>query len=687
MQPLTPAPDRVRPTAAARAGARRRRGALLGGLVAAVTAFVVAGMATAVPSASAATNVTFDTGSGLVFTIDGGNGNMTSLRHNGVELAASGQAAGQFESGWSSATVTAQTLDSGNSELITAANTSIGVTQYYFARKGDNTIYMATNITQALNPGEARFISRLSSSVLPNSPAAANTSNATTAVEGTDVFATSNGTTFSKFYSSQRLIAQQPFGASGNGHGVFILGGTHEMSSGGPFFRDIEVNNTGSVTNITHYMYSGHAQTEALRMGLHGPYAMAVTGGSVPAPVNMDFLSSDIPGLLSVAQRGTVSGTATGSWNGLPVTAALAGTNGQYWAPVQNGQFTIAKVRPGTYTVSLYAGELRVGNTTSVTVSAGQTSNTNLSGSVPAAGNLMQLGTWDGTPRGFLNADRIETMHPSDPRMSQWNVGTVNASSGAGAIPMAMFKAVNSPLNINFNLSSVPSGGATLRVGITIGFAGGRPAISIGGFSSPSSASPASTDLNSRSITRGTWRGPNQLYTFAIPASALRTGTNTLTINDISGSSGDAFLSPAFVLDAISLDGAGGSQPPPSSPPPSSPPPSNPPPSSPPPTSPPPAGGACAASFHLDNSWQGGFQGTVTVTAGSAGTNGWTVHVTFPSGVTITQIWNAVLGGTAPSYAVTNETYNGALGPNATTTFGFLAGGAVATPTVSCGSP
>src|SRR6266516_1980073 len=141
--------------------------------------------------------------------------------------------------------------------------------------------------------------------------------------------------------------------ASGSGHGVFVLGGTHEMSSGGPFFRDIEVNNTGSVTNITHYMFSGHAQTESLRLGLHGPYAMAVTNGGVPSAVTMDFLSSSIPGLLSVAQRGTVTGTATGSWNSLPVTAALAGSNGQYWAPVSNGQFTIAKVRPGTYTATL----------------------------------------------------------------------------------------------------------------------------------------------------------------------------------------------------------------------------------------------------------------------------------------------------------------------------------------------
>jgi rhamnogalacturonan endolyase len=533
----------------AHASARRlRRLGLLAG-VGTLLGAAVLGTAT---MASAAANVTFDTGSGLVFTINGTNGNMTSLKHNGVELTASGQAAGQFESGWTSATVTTKTFNSGNAELITVANSGIGVTQYYFARKGDNTIYLATNIAKALNPGEARFISRLSSSVLPNSPTAAKTAGSTTAVEGSDVYSFSNGHTASKFYSSQRLIAQKPYGASGNGHGVFLIPGTEEMTSGGPFFRDIEVNNAGAATNITHYMFSGHAQTESMRTGLHGPYAMAVTNGSAPAAANLDFLSAYIPGMPSTAQRGTVTGSASGTWGAAAATAALAGPNGQYWASASSGRFTITNVRPGTYTATLYAGELAVGATKTVTVSAGNTTSTSLSGNVPASGNVFQLGAWDGTPAGFLNADKIETMHPSDVRMANWNPGTINASTGA--VPMAMFKSVNSPLGIRFSLSSVPSAGARLRIGITIGFSGGRPAVSIGGYTSPASASPASVDLNSRSITRGTWRGVNQLYTFTIPASALRTGTNTLSITVLSGSSGSGFLSPAFALDAIALD-------------------------------------------------------------------------------------------------------------------------------------
>ncbi|BCY05346.1 rhamnogalacturonan lyase B N-terminal domain-containing protein [Actinoplanes sp. L3-i22] len=534
---------------------RKRRKALAGG-IASVAVLAGIGLLGGQPWANAASSITFDTGTGVSFVVNTTNGNMTSLKHNGTELTASGQAAGQFESGWSSATVTGQTFNSGSSILVSATNSSIGVTQYYFARKNDNTIYMATNITKALNPGEARFITRLKSSLLTTSPVAAKTAGTTTTVEGSDVFAFAGGQTASKFFSSQRLITQQPFGASGSGHGAYLIPGNNDMTSGGPFFRDIEVNDTGTAVNITHYMFSGHQQTEALRLGLHGPYALALTDGAAPTLHSMDFLSSYIPDLLSNAQRGGVSGTASGSFNGLGATVGLAGPNGQYWGQVKAGQFVIGHVKPGTYTATLYAGELAVGSTKTITVAAGATTALALTGSVPAAGTLFQLGTFDGTPAGFLNADKIETEHPSDTRMSAWTASGYSVASGAAKFPMAEFKSVNSPMALSFTLASVPAGGAKLRIATTSSFAGGRPAVTIGSYSSPSSASPAPANLDSRNVTRGTWRGINTTYTFTIPASALKTGTNTLSISTISGSSGTTFLSPNFIFDGLALDPA-----------------------------------------------------------------------------------------------------------------------------------
>lgn len=129
------------------------------------------------------------------------------------------------------------------------------------------------------------------------------------------------------------------------------------------------------------------------------------------------------------------------------------------------------------------------------------------------------------------------------------------------------------------------------------------------------------------------------------------------------------------------------SSPPPTSPPPSSPPPSSPPPTSPPPSSPPPAGGACTATYQEINSWPGGFQGEVTVRAGTSAINGWTVNMTFPGGTNVTQLWNGTISGSGPSYTVRNESWNGSVGANGTVTFGFLGGGSPAAPTLTCTSP
>ncbi|MEV0269299.1 cellulose-binding domain-containing protein [Hamadaea sp. NPDC050747] len=126
--------------------------------------------------------------------------------------------------------------------------------------------------------------------------------------------------------------------------------------------------------------------------------------------------------------------------------------------------------------------------------------------------------------------------------------------------------------------------------------------------------------------------------------------------------------------------------PPPSSSPPSSPPPSSPPPSSPPPSSPPPTG-ACAAAYRTVNSWPGGFQGEVTVTAGGSAINGWTVGWTLGSGQTITQLWGGTFTVGGSAVTVRNLSYNGNLGARASTTFGFLANGSPSTPTLTCTSP
>jgi hypothetical protein len=59
--------------------------------------------------------------------------------------------------------------------------------------------------------------------------------------------------------------------------------------------------------------------------------------------------------------------------------------------------------------------------------------------------------------------------------------------------------------------------------------------------------------------------------------------------------------------------------------------------------------------------------------------------MTFANGQTVTQLWGGRITQTSP-YTVANESWNNALGPNASTTFGFLANsnGSNGPPTLSC---
>ncbi|WP_435208922.1 glycosyl hydrolase family 95 catalytic domain-containing protein [Micromonospora sp. bgisy143] len=79
------------------------------------------------------------------------------------------------------------------------------------------------------------------------------------------------------------------------------------------------------------------------------------------------------------------------------------------------------------------------------------------------------------------------------------------------------------------------------------------------------------------------------------------------------------------------------------------------------------------ATYTVTNAWSGGFQGSVTVTAGTTAIRGWTVSWTFPNGQAITQIWGGTHTQSGASVRVTNVDYNGSLPAGGSTTFGFLA--------------
>ncbi len=92
------------------------------------------------------------------------------------------------------------------------------------------------------------------------------------------------------------------------------------------------------------------------------------------------------------------------------------------------------------------------------------------------------------------------------------------------------------------------------------------------------------------------------------------------------------------------------------------------------PTTPPAGGGRCTATYAIvGQQWPGGFQGAVTVTAGSSAISSWTVTWQLASGQTITQSWSTTLSTSGSAVTARNVSYNGSLGAGASTQFGFLA--------------
>jgi rhamnogalacturonan endolyase len=517
---------------------------------------------------SSGTNWRVDTGADVVFLVAKSNADITSITYQGNQLMAPYSLThrnSHYEEGLSGTATTITT----NQDLVAgwavlaATDPNLGVTQYYAVRRGDNIIYMATYAAgpSAPAPGEMRFIFYLDRTKFNVDPYS-DVSGGLQGVEGSpaDVYKDpATGYTYSKFYFPGRNIDSTSHGVTGPAVGAFMMIGSREKGSGGPFFKDIAFQGTSAAEELYNYMYSGHEQTEAFRPGLQGPYALEITNGSGPAPVDYSFMDNlGITGWVPASGRGAISGSAGGVPAGYTATVGLANASAQYWTtPDASGSYSLGGILPGTYTETLYANELAVGSQ-SVTITAGGTTPANISDTTVIPNPIWRIGTWDGTPNEFLNEPALQTEHPSDSRMAPWtNVNYVIGSSTPSMWPAAQWKDVNNDNRITFTLTSAQAAVAnTLRIGITDAYSGGRPyiTVNVGQPYQWTSALPApSSQPNSRSITRGTYRGNNTTFTYNIPRTALVAGTNTIDISVNSGSGYSGFLSAAIVYDAIDL--------------------------------------------------------------------------------------------------------------------------------------
>lgn len=137
--------------------------------------------------------------------------------------------------------------------------------------------------------------------------------------------------------SSERFIDDKVYCATDSGasvHACWVRPDSKatEKSSGGPFFRDINLNWGGSYHSVTYYMNSGHAQTEDYRQGFHGPYVFAFTRSGIPSASSYDvsfFDSLGLTGYTGASGRGYVKGTATGVSSSFPIVLHWYNSNYQ----------------------------------------------------------------------------------------------------------------------------------------------------------------------------------------------------------------------------------------------------------------------------------------------------------------------------------------------------------------------
>ncbi|MDQ1288740.1 MAG: endoglucanase [Actinomycetota bacterium] len=94
--------------------------------------------------------------------------------------------------------------------------------------------------------------------------------------------------------------------------------------------------------------------------------------------------------------------------------------------------------------------------------------------------------------------------------------------------------------------------------------------------------------------------------------------------------------------------------------------------------------GTCSATFTQVNSFEGGFQGEVTVKAGTSAIKSWTVTWPLDGGQSISQLWNGTLTTSGTQATVKSLAWNGALKAGASTAFGFSASGTAGTPVLAC---
>ncbi len=480
---------------------------------------------------------------------------------------------------------------------------------HYVVRQGVSGFYdfLETQVGTGTHPGpatlsELRTVQRFDETVLSNGysgerhgmlPTEAQLAAATTVQNATSLLTTAptmlttvpslpgivgqdfvEGPVYTKYDWASYRTEDGLHGVYGNGFGAWLLSPSWEFYTGGPVKQELMVQDGTLVLNMYHGGHAGSAITTPSPASWHkiyGPNLVYVNTGS-DAAVIADaqaqlaveqsqwpycWMKSDVFPLS--AQRGTVAGTIAEAHGrsvaGAMVTLAQPGpliTQGydyMFWSQADaGGRFMIPAVRPGTYSVHVYATQGTIVADPSsdevagtVTVVPGENDVGTLTWSPAYHANLVwAVGTSDQRSGEFRFDPNVapgvtntahETGRMYGPSGSEgvWQVPPANLTYTIGtSTPQTDWyfaQSVDGTWTVDFSLASVPAGGATL----TIALAGAARNPHLNAFVNGHQVVNAGFG-NDQTLYRSCLEGGQfQVITAPVPAADLVAGANAAT--------------------------------------------------------------------------------------------------------------------------------------------------------------
>ena len=503
-----------------------------------------------------------------------------SLVFNGKELI--GHAKGFYSSinGGTGFSPTQLQVTSNTSTMADIAYVSSWGELHYVVRSGVSGLYSYFVATGIGTVGEFRTIYRLDGNIFGNGYNAERSGAFPTIsqikqaqVLQNETFKLTNGTVYTKYDWATYEAEDKVHGVYGNGYGAWLLPASHEYIEGGPMKQElmVHVESASGDGTVLNMLVGGHFGTPAVAIPsgkIYGPWLLYFNNGSITdaqaqaAKEEAQWPYSWLSNPQYPLARTTVTGTLTLA-DGRPAagaTVTLAQPGGDiyeqgadyifYTQADATGHFTIANVRPNTYSLYAYANGGSIGDVTD------QYEHDNIA----VSGSALDLGTLKWSPPTYTNL--------------LWQIGTADRKAGEfklGNLPRQYGLWNQVPANLTYTIGqSTPANdwyyaqtqAGTWKVNFTLGHAysgTGHLSVALAG---QSQIADVVVGVNGTSLGRlasfpsdqtiyrsGIQGGHYHLVLMTFPASLLKAGANTVTFQAIKVTNGGG-----RIYDTIKLE-------------------------------------------------------------------------------------------------------------------------------------